>query len=126
MKSTHTHTSFGKRRPCLDTWDFRMQPIYESNLLDFPQNWLITKWVFPKIGVPQNGWLIMENPMKMDDLGVPLFSETSKCCPGVLPDLLKPPPFASGSQDIFVLKSEFPGGFGPQGGLCKFKVSQER
>ena len=25
-------------------------------------------WVFPKIGVPQNGWLIMENP---------LFSETS-------------------------------------------------
>ena len=34
-------------------------------------------WVFPKIGIPQNGWLIMENPIKMDDLGVPLFSETS-------------------------------------------------
>ena len=27
-------------------------------------------WVFPKIGVPQNRWFIMENPMKMDDLGV--------------------------------------------------------
>ena len=27
-------------------------------------------WVFPKIGVPQNGWLIMENPIKTDDLGV--------------------------------------------------------
>ena len=33
-------------------------------------------WVFPKIVVPQNGWFIIQNPIKMDDLGVPPFSET--------------------------------------------------
>ena len=43
---------------------------------------MINMWVFPKIGVPQNsqnGWFIMEIPIKLDDLGVPLFSETSTC-----------------------------------------------
>ena len=33
--------------------------------------------MFPKIEIPQNGWFIVEYPIKMDDLGVPLFSETS-------------------------------------------------
>jgi len=32
--------------------------------------------VFPKIKVPQNGWSMMEIPIRMDDLGVPLFLET--------------------------------------------------
>ena len=36
------------------------------------------RWVFPKIGVPQNGWFIGGNPIKMDDLGVPLFLETTR------------------------------------------------
>ena len=47
----------------------------ESNDLLFSEE--STIWVFPKIGVPQNGWFIMENLIKMEDLEVPLFSETS-------------------------------------------------
>ena len=33
-------------------------------------------WVFPKIMVPQNGWFIRENPIKMDDLGTPILGNT--------------------------------------------------
>ena len=34
-------------------------------------------WVFPKLGVPQNGWFIVEIHIEMDDLGEnPPFSET--------------------------------------------------
>ena len=36
------------------------------------------KWRFPKMVLPQNGWFIMENFIKIADLGVPLFWETPK------------------------------------------------
>jgi len=34
---------------------------------------LPTIWGFPEMKVPNNGWFIMENPIEMDDLGIPPF-----------------------------------------------------
>ena len=40
----------------------------------------MVNWKFPKMRVPQHGWLTKENPSSMDDVGVPQFQETSKPC----------------------------------------------
>lgn len=39
----------------------------------------ICLWRFPENGVAQNGWFIRDTPIKIDDLRVPPFRETSTC-----------------------------------------------
>ena len=52
--------------------------IQSFNLLAQPFGIWVTSiyGCFQELGVPQKGWFMMENTIKIDDLGVPLFLET--------------------------------------------------
>ena len=76
MQATWGCTKFGSW--WVSPWWF--QPLGWTSLF---KHFLVI-WRFPEIGVPQNGWFVMEHPIKIDDLGVPLFQETPICWAFVL------------------------------------------
>ena len=71
IKSNNPHLTGGEKSQVV----FHLEMIHlGDNTSPTPPQILNPMWMFPKIGVPQNGWFIME--IKMDDLGVPLVLET--------------------------------------------------
>ena len=62
----------------LDIKDLKVSGLWSGLRLPIKKKCEGIFWDVPKIMVPQNGWFIRENPIKMDDLVVPLFLETTR------------------------------------------------
>ena len=63
---------FNKRTSRIMTSRSNLDPFcWQRSLSQAETCWAI--WAFPKIGVPYNGWFILENHIKMDDLGYHYF-----------------------------------------------------
>ena len=57
-----------------------------EEIIPFIRLKVVPQTIGKPIGHPQNGWFIIENPIQMDDLRIPLFHETFKS-PRLWPNL---------------------------------------
>ena len=73
----HTQMMTGVQHPYNHPTHSKTPALRSMDTMQTCHQWSTNIMVSQNIVVPQNGWFLMENPIKMDDLGVPLFLETS-------------------------------------------------
>ena len=74
---TLPETNIAPENQCLKMkFPFGME-VFQGRTASFREVFF-SNWMFPKIGVPENGWFLMENLVKVDDLGgnTPIFGNT--------------------------------------------------